>query len=183
MSITAVVLTEGSYRRTWPGLEVVVHRSTIRDAADLQRARFDVLAAVRTPRFFYLDDDDDLPPDYLDVLAECERRDAPLVYTDELVAGERRAAGEYGREEHLRRPLLVHHLALYDTAAARAEVEALPRGQYAPEVMLAWAIARRGAAYVPRVGYCWNRAPRGMHNWPCTSISVVRAALWCKANP
>jgi len=183
MSITAVVLSAHAYARVWPGLEVLVHRSTIHDAADLQRARFEALANVRTPRFFYLDDDDELPSDYLDVLHECDMADAPLAYTDELVGGELRVAGEYGQAEHLRDPLLVHHLALYDTEAAREAVAQLPRGHYAPEFMLAWQVAKGGAAHVPRVGYHWRKSPGGMHAWPRTILSWARARAWAKANP
>lgn len=183
MSITAVVLTAGSYRRHWPGLEVLVSRQRITDAADLQRARFDVVARVRTSHFFYLDDDDDLPADYLDVLDLCRAPGVPLAYTDEVVNGERREAGHYSQADHIARPLLVHHLALYATAAASAAIAELPRGHYAPEFMLAWQVAKRGAAYVPRVGYHWHRAAGGMNAWPCTSLSWMRALLWCKANP
>ena len=183
MNVTAVVLTAGSYGRAWPGLEVVVHRSAIRDAADLQRARFDALAEVRTPRFFYLDGDDDLPADYLDVLDECRAANAALTYTDEMIGDEPQVSREYNQAAHLKNPLLVHHLALYNTAAARAAVAGLPRGHYAPEFMLAWQVAKKGAVYVPRIGYRWNKRPGGMHSWPSTCCSWSRAMIWCKENP
>jgi hypothetical protein len=183
VNVTAVVLSARPYATPWPGLEVFVHRSTIRDAADLQRARFDVLADVRTSHFFYLDDDDTLPDDYLGALQRCVEAGAPLVYTDEDINGTRRVSAPYSQAAHLRDPLLVHHLALYETTAAREAVEQLPRGHYCPEFMLAWQVAKRSAAYVPEVGYRWNKRPTGMHTWPCTTLSQVRAALWCKANP
>lgn len=183
MSITAVVLTAGSYGTTWPGLEVLVRRQVIRNAAELQAARFNAVLDVRTSHFFYLDDDDTLPAGHLDVLAECKARAAPLAYTDELVGVEVRKSAPYSQAAHLADPLLVHHLALYETAEARRAVAQLPRGHYCPEIMLAWQVAKRGAAYVPRIGYVWNKRPSGMHNWPSTSLSQMRALLWCKANP
>ena len=183
MSITAVVLTRGAYQREWPGIEVLVHRSDITDAVGLQRARFDAVARVRTQRFFYLDDDDDLPAGHLQLLEHCADIDAPLVYTDEIVAGKRRSGCSYSQAHHIRHPMLVHHLALYRTAAAAGAVRDLPRGHYAPEFMLAWQVAKGGAAYVPEIGYVWNRTKNGMSNWPCTSLSWVRAMLWCKENP
>lgn len=184
MSVTAIVLTADEYIRPWPGLDaVVVARSRITTAADLQRARFEAALAVRTSHFFYLDDDDDLPEDYLEVLADCAAVGAPLAYTDERINGAVRCAGPYDRARHLREPMLVHHLALYETAAARKAIAQLPRGHYAPEFMLAWQVASMGAAYVPRVGYHWNRSDQGMHSWPCTSLSWMRAMLWCKENP
>jgi len=183
MKVTAVVLTRGAYLHDWQGLDVCVHRSTIRTAADLQRARFDALEHVRTPHFFFLDDDDGLPAGYLDVLQRCLDAAAPLAYTDELVAGARRVRGPYSQAAHLAHPMLVHHLALYETAAAREAVATLPRGHFAPEYLLAWEVAKRGAAYVPEVGYIWNRRPGGMHSWPATSLSWMRALLWAKDNP
>lgn len=183
MNITAVVLTAGQYLRHWPGIEVLVSRQPIRTAADLQRVRFDAVGKVRTSHFFYLDDDDGLPDDYLDVLDLCLAPGAPLAYTDERVNGERRRSAHYEQSAHLADPLLVHHLALYETAAACAAVGVLPRGHFCPEFMLAWQVAKGGAAYVPRVGYEWNRRPGGMHDWPCTSLSQTRARLWAKVNP
>lgn len=183
MNVTAVVLSAGRYARRLAGLEVLHHRSFISDAQQLQRARFDALLKVRTEHFFFLDDDDDLPHNYLQVLARCVEAGAPLVYTDEIVCGERFSRRPYSRAVHLSDPQLVHHLALYRTSAAREAVSVLPIGHYAPEVMLAWQVAKGGAEYLPEVGYIWNRSPGGMHSWPCTSLSQVRALLWAKANP
>lgn len=183
MNVTAVVLSARRYARRWEGLEVLLHRSFIADAQQLQRARFDAVLKVRTERFFFLDDDDDLPADYLQVIARCVDAGAPLAYTDEVVSGERVSRRPYSRAAHLSDPQLVHHLALYSTAAAREAVAVLPLGHYAPEVMLSWQVARRGAVHVPEIGYNWNRRPGGMHSWPCTSLSQARALLWAKANP
>lgn len=183
MTVTAVVLSARRYARRWDGIEVLVHRSFISDAAQLQRARFDAALKVRTKHFFYLDDDDDLPVDYLQVLQQCTQAGAPLAYTDELVAGERVSRRPYSRAAHLGDPQLVHHLALYRTEAARRAIAALPLGHYAPEVMLSWQVAKEGAAYLPIVGYHWHRTPGGMHSWPCTSMSQARALIWARANP
>lgn len=188
MSITAVVLSAGQYACTWPGLEVLVHRSVIRDASDLQRARFEAALQVRTEHFFFLDDDDELAPGYLPLLARCVAAGAPLVYTDELVTESDGSAQlvtrkPYDRAEHFRCPLEIHHLVLCDTAAAQRSIARLPRGHFAPEVMLYWDLARNGAVYVPGAPYVWNRRPTGMHRWPCTTISQMRSLLWAKANP
>lgn len=182
MNITAVVLSRRRYTRAWPGLTLQVHQQHIRDAAGFQRARFDAIAKVRTERFFFLDDDDELPADYLDVLAECVAAGTPVAYTDQMVGDNIRRSGVYSQEAHLRCALLVHHLALYETAAARAAVERLPRGHFYPEMMLAWEVAKAGVSYVPRVGYRWIRSG-GMHTWPSIQVSQVRTALWCKSNP
>lgn len=188
MSITAVVLSAGAYARAWPGIEVLVHRSVIRNAAELQHGRFEAAMQVRTRSFFFLDDDDDLARDYLEVLERCQGAGAPLAYTDEIVAQPDGTAfvatrKPYDRAAHFRRPLDIHHLVLCDTAAARRSITRLPRGHYAPEVMLYWDLAREGAVYVPGAPYIWRRRPTGMHRWPCTTISQMRALLWAKDNP
>ncbi len=188
MNVTAVVLTAGGYRRKWPGLQIVVQQQTITNAAEQLAARFGAIRQVRTERFFFLDDDDDLPVDYLDVLSECEKHDAPLVYTDEIVmtrmnapVGSVLAKGSYSRERHYRNPTLLHHLVLCDTAASLVAIERLPSGHYWPEFLLYWELARGGAPYVPRVGYIWNKREEGMHLWSSTIRGQMRAMLHVKA--
>jgi hypothetical protein len=183
MNVSAVVLSDNDYTRQWDGLEVVVYRSLIRDALQLQSSRFNAIAKVQTPYFFFLDDDDDLPNDYLDVLAECIAAKSAITYTDELINGELSRSENYQQKLHLDRPLLIHHLALYETSKARAAARFLPRGHYAPELLLSWQVAKSGAAYIPRVGYHWNSSRRGMHTWSSTSMSWARALQWCKDHP
>lgn len=184
MSITAIVLTKGEYRRQWPGLTVAVHRQEIKDARGLLDARFDAVAQVETDHFFFLDDDDELPADYLDVLQECESADAKVCYTDECVVScqDRRLTftkrGSYSREKHKADAQLIHHLALCNAEAARESIARLPRGHFCPELLLYWDLARGGAAYVERVGYYWFRDVTGMHAWPCTTVSQLRALLF-----
>lgn len=189
MNVTAVVLSKEPYSRQWPGLEVMVHRCAIKSAADQQEARYQAALKVRTSHWFWLDDDDDLPDDYLSVLGECLALKSPLVYTDEVVRSDslgdsRTYAGSYSQKQHFLNPLMVHHLALYETAASHAAIWALPKGHFWPEMPLAWEVAKGGAAYLPRVGYIWNRKTgSGMHSWPSTICGKMRARLWCKDNP
>lgn len=182
--VSAVVLSASSYRRKWPGLVVQEEVSTFKSTTDACNARFDAVLRVRTPFFFYLDDDDDLPDDYLDVIEECLDTGSDITYTDELVMTEMNAPvgsvlgkGRYSREGHYRNPTMLHHLVLCDTRAAQEAVRGLPRGGYWPEFLLYWELARRGAAYVPRVGYVWNRGPGGLHSLPSTSIAQARSKL------
>ncbi len=188
MNTTAIVLTAGDYQRAWPGLQLVVQRQTITNAAEQLAARFTAVEKVRTKHFFFLDDDDDLPDDYFDVIAECEHHAAPIVYTDEIVltpmntpVGSVLAKGPYSRERHYRNPTLLHHLVLCDTTAALAAIGRLPGGHYWPEFLLYWELARGGAPYVPRVGYIWNKREGGMHVWSSTVRGQVRAMLHVKA--
>lgn len=188
MSVTAVVLSARPYTRTFPSVErVLVHRAIIRDAKQLLVARFDAIAKVTTPFFFYLDDDDDLPVDLPEVLTRCVLAGVAMAYTDELIrrpdgSEEHYVAGEYSQAEHLRRPNLVHHLVLCRTQEAQKAIMSLPRGHYCPHFLLYWQLAKAGAKYVPEIGYVWNKG-QGMHTWPATSLSQMRAAFWCKDHP
>lgn len=182
--VTALVLTAGEYTRQWPGIEVIVQKQKIATAADQLTARFAAIERVRTERFFFLDDDDDLPDDYLDVIAECESHRVLIVYTDELVMTEMNAPvgsvlakGEYSRKRHYSDPALLHHLVLCNTAAAGEAIKRLPRGHFWPEFLLYWELAREGATYVPRIGYVWNKRDSGMHRWPSTILGQMRAKL------
>lgn len=180
--VTAVVLSPTNQSRDWPGLEVVVHQQVFSDAAGMQAARFDAISFVKTPYFFFIDDDDDLPLDYPSVLAECLAVCRPIAYTDEAVVskdGKRSViqSGPYSREAHYRNAMMLHHLVLCETSAALAAVAHLPRGHYWPEFMLYWELARSGAAYVPRVGYVWNRRDGRLNAMPWAAISQTRARL------
>lgn len=167
-----------------PGLE---HRCLsgreFKSAADVQAAWLDAIDLVETETFFFIDDDDALPDDYLSVLEECAERGAAVAYTDEDVGGTRRARGEYSQARHLADPLLLHHLVLCRTEVARKVASALPRGHFWPELMLYWAMARRGgAAYVPRVGYHWRPRPGGLHRAWFTVLGIHRSRAWCAQN-
>jgi len=188
VNITAVVLSAHPYARRWPGIEVLVHHAVVRDAREFLLARFAAALKVRTRQFFFLDDDDDLPEDYLDVLARCAAPRAALAYTDELIRlpdgtqyATRRAP--YSQAAHLRDPQLLHHLVLCDSSAAHAAIERLPRLHYHPEMLLGWELAKQGAHFEPAIGYVWNKRSSGMHTWPSMSISQMQAVLWCKAHP
>lgn len=144
-------------------------------------ARMNVIKRVETEKFFFLDDDDDLPKDYLDVLEECDKAQADIAYTDELItyrSGAKRVdvKGPYSREAHGTNAMLLHHLVLCDTRAARAAVRELPRGDYCPEMLLYGHMARGGAAYIPRVGYHWNKLD-GLHRHPSVTASQQRTWL------
>lgn len=155
-----------------------------RRASDVQEAWLDALDLVDTPHFFYIDDDDTLPVDYLDVLADCLATGAAVAYTDESVNGQTRRAGPYSQEAHLARPTLIHHLALCDTALAREVARTLPRGHYWPEMLLFWEMAKRGgAAHVPRVGYQWNRGDTGLHSQWFTVLGISNSRAWCAEHP
>jgi hypothetical protein len=182
MTVTAIVPTLTDYKREWPGLEVLVHGQEIRNARDHLEAKFNAIRRVETGHFFFLDDDDDLPADYLSVIDDCLALDKPLVYTDELVTDEDGServisSGPYSRDAHYRNAMLVHHLALYRTADAKAAVDSLPVGHFYPEMLLSWAVAFGGVGYVPRVGYIWHRRAGGLNGQGWATLSQVRTML------
>jgi len=178
MDVSAVILSAEPVTRAIAGVEVVPFVSQFRDAAGLLDARLASLRAVRTRWFFWLDDDDELPEDYADVLRECCAVGTPLAYTDELVAGRVRKSEPYSQQAFIRNPLLIHHLAVCETTAARRAATLIPRGTYAVENLLFFQVAKQGATYVPRVGYVWNRDSRGLHRHPSLLIGQVQSASW-----
>lgn len=154
-----------------------------RRAADVQAAWLDAIELVRTPYFFFIDDDDSLPADHLDVLAQCIYQGAAVAYTDESVNGLIRRSRLYSQYEHLADPLLLHHLVVCETAIALDVARSLPRGHYWPEMQLYWEMAKRGgAAYVPRVGYHWNKGETGLHREWFTVLGIANSRAWCMEN-
>lgn len=190
MEISAVILSARPVEKQLEGLQVVPHVSRFSDAAGLLEARMAALQRVRTEWFFFLDDDDDLPADYLRVLERCTSTGATLAYTDETIRlpaqldGKvpefRRRSAPYSQAAHLRDPLLVHHLAVCRTDVALRAARAIPRGTYAVEPLLYWQVAKEGAAYVDEVGYIWNRGPAGLSRHPTLSRGLVQALLWAQ---
>ncbi len=180
---TAIVLSASPVTLIIPGVRVLGRVQTIATAAQLHDARLDALADVETEFCFYLDDDDELPPDYLDVLAQCAAAGSPLAYTDEMMVSATDSvhltSGAYSRARHLENAMLVHHLAVMRTSAASATARNIPRGAYWTEMLLYFKLAEGGAAYIPRVGYIWNRRPGGLSNKPHTLISQVASMTWC----
>ena len=82
---TAIVLSASPVTLEIPGVVVLPSVQAITSVRQLYDVRLEVLGRVTTPFCFYLDDDDELPDDYLSVLDECAAHDVPLAYTDELV--------------------------------------------------------------------------------------------------
>lgn len=155
-----------------------------RSAADVQAAWFDAIELVRTPHFFYIDDDDALPADHAEVISRCIAAGAGVAYTDESVSGEHRQRQAYSQAAHFADPCLVHHLAVFDTALAREALRTLPRGNFWPEMLLAWELAKRaGAAHIDRIGYCWNRRAEGLHRQWFTVLGMANSRAWCMENP
>lgn len=185
MNFTAIMFSRQPLHREIPGVVVLNSVQTVRGPEAMLDARLDVLQRVKTPWCFYLDDDDDLPGGYLDVLAACADTGAPLAYTNELVItgdAQRVARGQaYDQAQHLQRPMMVHHLALMRTRDAVLAARSLPRGRYWAEMLLFWQLAKGGAAWIDRVGYVWNRGD-GLNTKPWTHESQMRSAIWCGKN-
>lgn len=175
---TAIVLSAKPVTLELPGVQVLGCTQVLRSPAELHAARLDALAKVRTPYCFFLDDDDELPEDYLSVLDDCRTKmlaqGAALAYTDEILReasnsgprDHRRVAYSYDSDLHAKRPMLLHHLVVMDSAKAQAAAARLPRGNFWTEHMLYWKLGLQGAAYVIRVGYIWNRNPKGFSRSP-----------------
>lgn len=181
--VTAITLSGKPVSRALPDLATLVCVQSIENCAQYNEAFYGAIAKVKTPFFFFLDDDDTLPDDYLSVLNDCLNAHAAVAYTDELRSFEGGGSvfrpGTYTQSRHLTKPTLVHHLALCRTGQAQGLLQSMPTGQYWPEMPLYFALAKDSAAYIPRVGYRWNRSSVGLSSQADFSIGQMRSKLWC----
>ena len=184
MSITALTVARDAMNFAIVGVESrCLYGRQFRRAADVQAAWFEAIELVETSHFFFIDDDDDLPADHIEVLAQCLEANTAIAYTDEIVNGQRRQRAPYSQEAHLKDPTLVHHLVLCETDVARAALRDLPRGHFWPEMQLYWEMAKRGGAtHVPEIGYVWNRGDAGLHAEWFTVVGMSNSTAWCAAN-
>lgn len=180
--ITAVVLSARDYRPDIHGVQVLAHRSVFKDVAGSLVARLAALDRVRTPWYFFLDDDDELPDDYPQILERCMATDAALSYTRERVIDS--VTGEtyesfgapYTPDLHVQRPMLLHHLVVCRTQAARAAAARIPRGTYCLEHLLYFEAAKGGANYVDAIGYIWHRGT-GLSRQPKSALGQMRSMV------
>lgn len=184
MNVTALTVARQYVHMGIPGVQHrCLHGRRFSSAFDVQAAWLDAIELVDTPHFFFIDDDDALPEDHLDVLEACLATGAGIAYTDELAGDRLRAPGSYSQAAHLDDATLLHHLVLCETALAKEVARGLPRGHYWPEMMLFWEMAKRGgAAYVPRVGYHWNVRETGLHTEWFTVLGMANSQAWCWRN-
>lgn len=129
--VSAIVLSSSAVRIVLPNdIALHEHVSQFSRVEALLEARFDAVMSVRTPWCFYLDDDDKLPDDVSDVLAQClqiaQARTLAMVSTDELIV----------TGDSVERSSRRHHLVLMNTAIAQACIRRLPRGRYHAEALL-----------------------------------------------
>ena len=166
---------------------MVPHVSTFSTAAGLLDARLAALEMIQTEWFFYLDDDDALPENYLSVLDRCMSTGAPLAYTNELIRNEDgtervRKSGPYSQDAHVADFMLVHHLAVCRTEAAKRAAAAIPRGTYGTESLLFFQVAKGGAQWIDEVGYIWSPKATGLRCHPSLLIGHIQSATWAGRN-
>lgn len=187
-TITAITLSAKPAERQLSGVAFLNPVQTITNCSEYNAAFYAAISKVKTPYFFFLDDDDTLPDDYLSVLEDCLDENAAIAYTDEFWAdsGIRVKPGAYSADAHARRPNMLHHLVLCHTLTAKSMLCDMPKGQFWPEMPLYFQMAKLGgrnmksnAAYIPRIGYHWNRSETGLSSMADISVGQMRSKLWC----
>ena len=177
MSITALTVARARMSFNYPGVQSrCLHGREFKRAADVQAAWFDAIDLVDTSHFFFIDDDDELPPGHADVLERCLDSGTAIAYTDELVNGERRTRAPYTQEAHLKDPTLLHHLVLCDTALARDVVRDLLT-LLARDAYWEMAARRRVPGSAPL-----NKGSTGLHREWFTVLGIP-THRWCAENP
>lgn len=170
------------YPCQWPGLATLVVPSKFSSALEYQLAWLHAITLVKTAHFFFLDDDDTLAANYLDLLSRGAGAGAVLTTFDEhwAVDDEIHRSEQYTTARHLQKPMIVHHAALWETATAMQAAALIERGHYWPEMQLAWEVAKLGkTAYIPEVLYHWNSSEAGAHrnHWVLLSQVNTRSML------
>jgi hypothetical protein len=186
MDVSAVILSAKPVTLELPGVTVVAHVSSFSDATGLYAARRAAIARVQTPHFFFLDDDDALPENYLDVLQKCLDANVAVAYTNEAMnqdgVHQVFRPGEYSQDAHVHNFTLVHHLVLCNTDAARRALRNTPHeGEYGFEPMVYFQMAKESVAWVDEIGYIWNKGT-GLSNHHSTLFGMVASATWAHRN-
>lgn len=182
--LTAVVLSPTPLELQIEGLVVVNLVSRIDDHVKMNRMRRAALRRVKTEFWFYLDSDDELPIDYMSVFDECMDAGTVISYADELIrqhdeVDHLRQPGEYSSEKHAANMYMLHHPVICSTAGTRQVLPTIPEGGIEMfEMMLYFQLAKLSTAYVPRVGYIWNKGD-GFHTKHDALQAVCMAAVWC----
>lgn len=195
-SITAIILSRQPVpnkikERVPADIHVLNFVSDIKSFKSYQRSWLMALAEVSTDWFFFFDDDDKLPPGISGIvdraIAMADKEGAALAYTNELIINDAGIAVEsrkesYSQDVHVINPLLCHHLVIGRTAAANRALPSLPRGDFMPEPMMYFQMAKEGAVWVDEIGYHWYRGAGGLHQHKGATAAQVASARWCNAN-
>lgn len=192
--VTAIILSRSPISRKTraqvpDGIQVVNFISDIKSFKSYQRSWFMAIAMVTTPWFFFLDDDDQLPPGFPALLDRMIKAagTAALAYTNELVINDAGIKVEwkkqpYSQEAHIGNPVLCHHLVLGRTEVAKRVIPGLPLGEFMPEPLVYFQMAKEGAVWVDEIGYHWHRGAGGMHRWRGALSAQVASRRWCYLN-
>lgn len=190
MKATAVVLSAKPVHRVIPGVHVINFVSRFATTGGHMRSWLAALDRVNTEWCFFLDSDDELPGGFTQILERCMATELDLSYTNELITSEDasvrviRQGKVYSEDNFLRDPLLLHHLVVMRTSAARFAAATIPRGEYAIEPMLFFQMAKLGggANFVDEVGYIWHRRATGRSQKPECLSARLNSRRWCHQN-
>jgi hypothetical protein len=191
-NVTAVILSRAPLRREVQArvpdpLRTFNFVSDIRSFRSYQRSWFMAIEEVSTEWFFFLDADDSLPSGFLDILGRMIKAAGPaaLVYSNELIINDAGVRVEwkkrpYSQEAHLKDPILCHHLVVGRTEVAKRAIQGLPRGEFMPETLVYFQMAKEGAVWVDEIAYHWHRGATGMHRWPGALAAQMNSRRWCQ---
>lgn len=159
------------------------------------RKRTVFLPGIDTKYMAWIDDDDELPWNVVDVCAELVdlmgQDGTNIGYTNELVRHQGRETISRGmpysrREYELRDYRMMHHLVVMEVQAAREVALLLPEGIYWAEYLFNIYLAELGlgATYLDKTGYIWNRVENDgrMHDSPLTYLSTKNSKDWARSH-
>lgn len=196
MNVTAIILSRQPISnkikaKVPPGIRPLNFVSDIKSFKSLQRSWFMAVEEVATDWFFFLDDDDELPSNSLGVIAraieKADKECAAIAYTNELIINDAGIVVEsrkepYSQDVHIGNPMLCHHLVLGRTSVAKEAMLRLPRGDFLPEPMVYFEMAKKGAVWVDEIGYHWHRGAGGLHRSKGAAAAQMASVVWCNKN-
>jgi hypothetical protein len=185
--ITAVILTPQKIHFPEHDWKVYQHISIFSGLEGLHQARIDSFEKVNTPYCMWVDDDDELPAGSLELfhrlIALMQARSYAIGYTDSIVRTDGKpdqldAPGPHKLVKHYTSSNYLHKAVVMRTTDALKQARALPKGLYWTESMIYSVLARDGAAYIPEVGYVWNKKEVGMHRHAQMGVAQRAALDW-----
>lgn len=199
--VTAVVLSPNPFLtvNTW-GMPTVLYTNKFEpgfmvDDLHHYRKKSVFLPEIKTKYMTWVDDDDELPPDVLDVCRELvekiEQEGTLIGYTNETLRYNGKdithPAKQYSREAYIQSGhQVMHHLIVMNVDAAREVSALLPEGPYWVEFMFNIYLAELGigATYLNRTGYIWNRvdASANIHNDSAYKTAFDKSKAWVRTN-
>ena len=193
--LTLVMLSPVEISIKYTDVDVVLHISKFDNLVDLHKERLLAIRKVKTPYFMFLDSDDDLSDNYLDIFKRLIDKmikenkilgytNYRRIYTNTTNTNQRPIIKDFiignfnvnGFRNNLH---YLHHSVVLNTAATLKLLDIAPYGLYNTPYLLFHAMSRNGAVYIPEICYIYNQYETGMHTNKSNLEAYANTIRWC----